>query len=142
MTTKSISSVSARLTLAQAFIVLTGLYYAFVGLSMLFTPVWFYENIGTFPPFNRHFIGDLGTFILPLGAGLLLAAQNPGQHRLLLWVVAGANLFHGLNHLYDSITGRVPLALWWNDTFPLIIGAVLFLLALWPEGVRKKLGPV
>ena len=76
--------------------------YIFTGFALLAVPEWFYENIGHFPPYNRHFLGDVGAFTLPLGLGLLLAARAPGRHRLFIGVVALASVIHPLNHLYDD----------------------------------------
>ena len=129
---RSVSAV-ARLTWVQMIIFMAGLFYMLVGLSMLFWPGWFYKTIGHFPPFNRHYIGDLGAFTLPLGLGLLLAARVPFQHRLLLWAVGSANLLHGLNHVYDSLAGQMSLTHWLADTIPLLLGAVIFLIAIWPK---------
>jgi hypothetical protein len=138
MSVKSPALSVSRPSWTQIFIFIVGLFYTFTALSMLWSPDWFYQTIGYFPPFNRHFIGDLGTFNLPLGLGLLLAAQNPSQHRLLLWVAAGANLFHSLNHMYDSIAGQMSLAWWLKDTIPLIVVAVLFFVAIRPATREQK----
>jgi uncharacterized membrane protein len=103
-------------------VALSGAGYTLTGLSQLFAPRWFFENIGNFPPFNRHYVGDLGAFILAMGLGLLVAARNPAQHRSLIGVVALGSVLHLLNHLYDdwlsadwslgtALTQTLPLAL-------------------------------
>ncbi len=53
---------SARLALAQAIILVAGLLYMLSGILLLAQPEWFFDNIGNFPPFNRHYMGDLGSF--------------------------------------------------------------------------------
>ena len=88
--------------LVQWIVALSGAGYTLTGLSQLFAPRWFFENIGNFPPFNRHYVGDLGAFILAMGLGLLVAARNPAQHRSLIGVVALGSVLHLLNHLYDD----------------------------------------
>jgi len=35
-----------------------GLFYLLVTLTMFLNPAWFFENVGHFPPFNRHYMGD------------------------------------------------------------------------------------
>ena len=110
---------------------ITGLYYTFIGLALLFAPEWFFAHIGPFPPFNRHYMGDLGTFILPMGIGLLLVAKNPAGHRLFLGMVAAANLGHALNHLYDD--RAEPLTHWLSDTLPLLLFGLVFLYTLWQD---------
>ena len=87
----------------RATILTAGLLHLLTGIAMLVAPEWFFQNIGTFPPYNRHYIGDLGAFQLPLGIGLLWAARAPERHRLFIAMVAVGNLIHLLNHAYDDI---------------------------------------
>jgi hypothetical protein len=112
-------------TIIQAVLVVNGLLNLLIAMALLFAPVWFFENIGTFAPFNRHYEGDLGAFILPLGIGLLVAARNPAGHRTLIGLVALANGLHVLNHVYDAVLLQAPLAYWLSDTLPLALTAVL-----------------
>jgi hypothetical protein len=44
---------------------------------LYFEPRWFYDNIGPYPPFNRHYEADLGTFLIPLGIAMVIGARNP-----------------------------------------------------------------
>ncbi len=115
--------------LAQLIVGLTGALNLLAGIALLVAPVWFYDTIGTFPPYNRHFLGDLGSFLLPLGAGLLVAARDPARHALLIGVVALGSLLHSLNHTYDALIGRAPLVFWLTDTLPLLLVGVLMALA-------------
>lgn len=118
-------------------VALAGFFYTFVGVALLAAPVWFFENIGRFPPFNRHYMGDLGSFTLPIGIALLVAAREPLKHRLLIAVVVAANLLHAANHLYDAL--GEPMAHWLVDTVPLVLFAGLFLwLFLVPASEREQ----
>ncbi|MCI0396702.1 MAG: hypothetical protein L0332_12910 [Chloroflexi bacterium] len=119
----------ARLAWTQVAVFVAGLFYLAVGLALLFFPQWFFATIGTFPPYNRHYMGDLGAFVLPLGVGLLLAAPRPAAHRGLVGLVAVASLLHALNHAYDDWLAGSPLAHWLEETIPLLIFAGLLLLA-------------
>jgi hypothetical protein len=114
---------------AQLIVGVAGALNLLIGIAMLVAPVWFYDTIGTFPPYNRHFLGDLGSFLLPLGAGLLVAARDPARHALLIGVVALGSLLHSLNHTYDALISQAPLAFWLSDTLPLLLLGVLMLLA-------------
>lgn len=89
--------------IGQALIGLVGLLDAAAGAALLLVPEWFYETLGTFPPFNRHYAGDAGAFLLPIGIGLLFAAREPARYRALLVLALGASWLHGLNHAYDAI---------------------------------------
>lgn len=90
----------------QTLVAVSGALYVFTGAALLLASEWFFENIGHFPPFNRHFMADIGAFILPLGLGLLLAARAPRSQRLFIGVVALGSFIHLGNHLYDDWLGN------------------------------------
>jgi hypothetical protein len=128
MNTSTIAHTSIRITAAQVIVALAGAMHLLVGLAMLLAPMWFFVTIGTFPPFNRHYTGDMGAFQLALGAGLLLAARSPARQRLLVAVAAGGNLVHLLNHAYDALLSRASLSYWLADAGPLLVLTVALLL--------------
>jgi len=116
---------SSRLLFIRAAILLNGLNYLLVSLALIFAPQWFFDNIGNFPPFNRHYSGDLGAFLLPLGAGLLLAIRNPSKHVGLIGVAALASGLHVANHLYDDFAHGVLTLQLFTNTVPLFVLAVM-----------------
>ena len=109
-------------------VLVAGLNYVLTGLALLMAPTWFFENIGPFGLFNRHYLGDLGAFLLPMGIGLLVAARQSRQQLLLIAVVAAGNIIHASNHIYDALIGQEALSHWLSDTIPLIFFAVIFML--------------
>lgn len=123
-----------RLQAARWLTLIMGISTLLIGLALLFAPVWFYEHIGTYPPFNRHYEGDLGMFQLGIGVGLVLAWRDVRRHRLLIGAAALGNVLHVLNHAYDSIISRATLAHWLSDGLPVLIGAVGLVLAWWWAG--------
>lgn len=116
-------------TWVRGIILVGGIFYLLAGLAMILAPMWFFENIGNFPPFNRHYTGDLGGFLLPLGIGLVIASRDPVRHWTLVWVIVAANVLHALNHTYDAIIGQEPLSHWLVDIVPLVVFAGGFLWA-------------
>ena len=58
-------------TWVQFALALNGAVNLLAGLALLIAPVWFFNTIGTFAPYNQHYLGDAGAFLLPLGLGLL-----------------------------------------------------------------------
>jgi hypothetical protein len=124
-------------TLIQVIVAIGGVFYALTGLALLFAPEWFFQNIGNFPPFNRHYAGDLGTFTLALGAGLLLASRDPVRHRLLIGVAAAGSVLHSLNHAYDDARGDAPATRLLVDTLPLFIFGLLLALAYYGLAARR-----
>ena len=114
-----------------------GLWYALAGLALLLAPAWFFATIGPFPPFNRHYQGDAGAFLLPLGLGLLLAAGDLARHRVLVAVAAAASLLHVANHFYDGLIAVWPPERWLTDTVPLALAAGALLWGVWRLPARR-----
>jgi hypothetical protein len=139
MKTSTLTHTAVRPTIAQVVVAIAGITHLLVGLAMLLAPMWFFTTIGTFPPFNRHYTGDMGAFQLALGAGLLLAARAPAQQRLLVGIAAAGNLLHMLNHAYDALISRASLSFWLADTGPMLVLTLALLLvsAGWLDGERR-----
>jgi hypothetical protein len=112
----------------RATLISAGLLHTLTGVLMLAVPDWFYENVGTFPPYNRHYTGDLGAFLLPLGLGLFWAAREPERHRLFIGMAVLANLIHVINHIYEDIQADEPLS---TQTISLIVFTGFLIAALW-----------
>jgi hypothetical protein len=114
-----------RQSFVRTAVVAGGLLYTLTGLALLFAPDWFYTNVGDYPPFNRHYQGDLGSFLLPLGIALLWAARRPAQHRSLIAFTAAGSVLHGLNHIYDDLILQSPNLDVFSPVSLLIFGALL-----------------
>ena len=72
-------------------------------LALLLAPEWFFANVGDYAPFNRHYAGDLGAYVLAIGVGLMVAATAPYRYPALTGIAALGNGLHALNHLYDDV---------------------------------------
>ena len=113
----------------QVLIFLIGATITLTALSQLFVPDWFYLNIGFFPPYNRHFIGDIGAFLLPQGIGLMIAARQPRRYLIFIWLVIVSNTVHVLNHTYDALLSGYTLQRWLTDTGSLALVPILLVIA-------------
>ncbi len=103
-----------------------GGFYLLSGFALLFAPNWFFQTLGYFPPFNRHYAGDLGAFLLPLGVGLLWTIREPSRQVRLIWTVAIASFLHAGNHIYDALlVSSPPIGVWVFQIGPLLLLAVL-----------------
>ena len=89
--------------IGQALIALVGLFDTGAGAALLLAPQWFFDTLANFPPFNRHYAGDVGAFLLPVGLGLLVAARDPVRYRAVLVLGLAASWIHGANHALDGI---------------------------------------
>jgi hypothetical protein len=59
---------------------LAGLLLLGAGPWAMLAPGSFYATIATYPPYNVHFIHDIGAFQLGLGACLILALVMATRH--------------------------------------------------------------
>ena len=116
----------------QIVVGLAGVFYLLTGIALLFAPVWFFQTIGHFLPFNRHYEGDLGSFLLPLGMGLLVAVRAPGKHIWVIRVAALGSLLHVGNHIFDALTGSASLNTWLLQIVPLFVLALVLMVVSWP----------
>jgi hypothetical protein len=89
--------------IARGVIALVGLLDVAAAAALLIAPEWFYRTVGEFPPFNRHYAGDAGAFLMGIGVGLLIAARDPRRYAVLLLIGVGVSWLHALNHLYDAL---------------------------------------
>jgi hypothetical protein len=108
-------------------------------LLLLLAPAWFYANVADYPPYNRHFLGDAGAFILAIGMGLLLAARDPVRHRSLIGIGAVGTALHAVNHLYDDVlVERLTSSHWLTASLPIALMALALAWAWWAAG---RIGP-
>lgn len=125
---------------SQGVVAIAGMLYLLTGIALLFAPIWFFQHVGTFPPFNQHYEGDLGSFLAPLGIGLLVAAREPGKHAWLLWVAAIGSLLHAGNHLYDAFLYPTPVSEWFAQIVPLLVLALLLLVIAQRSSYQERKG--
>ena len=71
------------------------------GLFMAAAPRTFYDQVGTFPPFNAHYLRDLATWYVAFGVALLLAARRPAWQLPLLALAVVQYALHVVNHVID-----------------------------------------
>ena len=78
-----------------------GLVQIVLGLFLWLAPGTFFEEIGPYGVRNDHYMGDLATFYLALGAAALVAVVR-ARWRVPVLVVAFAQyVLHSVNHLID-----------------------------------------
>ena len=76
-------------------------FWVLSGMWAFLAPESFYDELATFPPYNVHFIHDIGAFSVGLGAavGLVMVMANP--LRAVLIAVAIGSTLHVLSHVID-----------------------------------------
>jgi hypothetical protein len=120
----------------RVIVVLVGVYLVGFGLWAFLSPNGFYASIAQFPPYNQHFLHDLGAFQVGTG-GALLATQL--WEDALLAVLAGAALggvIHFVAHVMDVSLGGHPAT-----DLPFLGGVALLLLVAWALRWRGLAAP-
>jgi len=104
------------------------------GVWMLADPQSWYNRLPAavpdFGPLNEHFVRDIGSFFLVVGAALIGAALSRPM-RLPGIVFASAFVWlHALVHVYDTARGLVAASHWLVDLVPVYLPAVVLVFAL------------
>jgi hypothetical protein len=95
-----------------------------LGIWALVDPSSFFDNIADWPPYNRHFIHDIGAFQVAIGAALLFALIWQGD--AVLAALGGAAIgstLHWIAHITDEGLGG-------SDSDPYLLGIVAFILVV------------
>ena len=72
-----------------------------LGLLLWLTPGFFYDEIGPYAPRNDHYMADLATFYLALGAVALASVSRERWRVPVLTLALVQYGLHSLNHLID-----------------------------------------
>jgi hypothetical protein len=90
-----------------------GASYALNGVAMLFAPsLWFFTLVPGVPEtgaFNAHLVMDGGTFNIPIGIAMIVAARDAERHIAAVAIAAGATFLHACLHLYSHEVGLLSL---------------------------------
>lgn len=112
------------------------------GLEMLLAPGYWYNlvpGVSETGPLNTHLVADAGTFNIPIGLGLILAARDPSRHVLVIAIAAGAGLLHSLLHLYSHVAGYLSVEHLTTEAIGIYIPAAI-LLGLIPIILKRPSG--
>jgi hypothetical protein len=82
-------------------LIVFGLTQLLTGLLLWLAPGFFYDEVGPFGPRNDHYMGDLATFYLALGAVGLASVRQVSWRVPVLTLSVVAYALHALNHLID-----------------------------------------
>ena len=72
-----------------------------LGLLLWLAPGFFHDEIGPYGPRNDHYMGDVASFYLALGAVALVAVQHASWRVPVLAFALIQYALHSLNHLID-----------------------------------------
>src|SRR5687767_6418396 len=76
------------------------------GLYAFLAPQSFFDTLATFPPYNEHFIHDIGAFQIGIGAMLVLVAIAADGLGAVLVGAATGQTAHLIAHVLDRDRGE------------------------------------
>lgn len=91
----------ARSGILPALLLAGGALLLGLGLWQVVHPASFFESIGGFGPRNDHYVRDVATWDLALGAAFLVAAGRPSWRLPVLWFAVLQSILHLVNHVVD-----------------------------------------
>lgn len=111
-----------------AALVAFGVLNVITGLGLAFAPGFFFESVGPYGVRNDHYMGDLATYYVALGAALIAAARWRSWRVPVLAIGVVQGLLHAFNHLIDINEAR-PAWIGPSNLISLtVLGALLVLL--------------
>ncbi len=82
-------------------LLLVAAYHLLLGLAMVLIPRTFFDQFAAYGAYNDHYIRDVATFYLALGAVLVVAVARASWRVPLLAFATVQYALHVLNHLWD-----------------------------------------
>jgi hypothetical protein len=120
----------------QALFVLAGV-QLFLGLFLVIAPGTFVDKLANYGRgADDHFLRDVGTFYLAMGAALLLAVRRRSWRVPVLFLVTLQYALHTINHLID--VGNTDPG--WLGPFNFFSLLLLTVVAGWVLGGAARLG--
>src|SRR4051812_3936322 len=89
-----------RITL-RPLLALLGIYHLLLGIVMVIAPRTFFDQFAHYGAYNDHYIRDVATFYLALGAVMLVAVARTAWQVPVLAFATLQYALHALNHVWD-----------------------------------------
>ncbi len=102
-----------------------GAFHVVLGAWQFLGPASFFEHVGRYGAENTHYVGDVSSFTLAIGIGMLLAVGRPSWRAPILYLAAIWYAIHAVNHLFDIDENGISNLRGTLDTLLLAAGAAL-----------------
>jgi hypothetical protein len=121
----------------KAVVALAAIFQVGSGGWAFFAPQSFYDVLATFPPYNVHFLHDIGAFLIGIGVSLACALLWRDALFVVLLGGAVAATVHWVSHVLDRDLGGAASDPWTLGVFALLL--VVALVLRWPlrSGTRS-----
>lgn len=125
---------AAGTDLVAAVLLATGAAALLTGVWAFLSPGSFYDVIATYPPRNDHFLRDVGSFNVALGAAAVYGARRAAWRAPMLGILAVQYALHTISHLIN-VDDADPKGLG-VGTFVLLLAVTIALAALFAKEHR------
>ncbi len=122
----------------RTILLVIAVYHLLLGAFMFFAPGTFYDGLGKFAPKNTHYIKDVATFYIALGAAVFVSVRRRSWRTPLLAFAALEYAIHALNHLIDVGKASSDLTGWFDFFSLAVIALILTALATFAWRVHPE----
>ena len=98
-------------------------FYLVVGVWAFAVPASFFAHIAAFPPYNEHFLHDIGAFSIGLGAAAVAGLLVADGLTAVLGGIAVGSVLHEIAHIMDRAAGGKPSDPWLLGLLALVVVA-------------------
>ena len=123
----------------KAVLIVLGVVQAASGALALVAPGTFFDEVGRYGVENKHYVGDVGAFVLAFGIAVLVAAQRPSWRVPVLALGALWSGLHVVNHVFDVGEARSDARGVFDAVYLGIVGLLYAYLA-WAAARLQALG--
>lgn len=85
---------------------LIAVFFVSLGVWALTDPRSFYDQLAAYPPYNEHFLHDVGAFQIGIGSTLGLALFRRDALQVALLGTSIGTVMHAVSHFMDRDMGR------------------------------------
>jgi hypothetical protein len=104
-------------------VALVAVFFVALGVWALLSPLTFYEQLATYPPYNKHLFHDVGAFQVGIGATLLFALFRRDALQVALLGTSVGTVLHAISHIVDRDLGG-------ESTDPFLLSALALVVLL------------
>jgi hypothetical protein len=108
---------------AQLVAAAAAVFYLGIGVWAFAAPASFFAHIAAFPPYNEHFLHDIGAFTIGLGAAAVAGLLVSDGLTAVLGGIAVGSVLHEIAHVMDRALGGKPSDPWLLGLLALVVTA-------------------
>ncbi len=106
---------------AKPIAIVGAVFFVGFGLWAMVAPQSFFDQLATYPPYNEHFLHDIGAFQLGIGATLIAALVLADGLAIALAGAAVGSVAHAIAHVMDRDQGGKASDPWLLGGLALVI---------------------